>query len=498
MHLEKFRRSRIGIVLIPVLSTIITAGCGSSGVSSQVAPTQNPLVAEYNIAASGSVQAWVEFGPTTSYGRQTSSVAGNTVLHVFVAGMKPSTTYHMRSHVVLSNGNTWVDRDRTFTTGPLPASLKAPKISVTQPTPGLSPAPGVELLCLIEPPPGTNMLQSIVTDLQGNIIWYYPGNCQPIKLLSNGNFIINRTGDLVEVDLAGEVIRDITVSQVNQSLQALGRSITLTNFNHDVLVLPNGHWITIGQASQNYTNLPGSPGTTAVLGDVVVDIDTSGNVVWAWSSFDHLDINRAPFGLPDWTHANALVYTADGNLLLSMRNQSWILKLDYTNGTGSGSILWRLGDGGDFTLTGGDPTDWFYGQHYPNVLGVDGTQSTIGVYDDGNNRLNASGVACGSSSSAPPCYSRATIFHVDEATNVATLLWQDLPGFFSFWGGSIVTLSNGDVEFANSDPNVGPSTVIEVTRAQNPQTVWQMNVNDEYTYRGTRIPSLYPGVTWKQ
>ena len=32
--------------------------------------------------------------------------------------------------------------------------------------------------------------------------------------------------------------------------------------------------------------------------------------------------------IADSTHSNALVYTADGNLLLSMRNQSWILKID--------------------------------------------------------------------------------------------------------------------------------------------------------------------------
>jgi Arylsulfotransferase (ASST) len=29
----------------------------------------------------------------------------------------------------------------------------------------------------------------------------------------------------------------------------------------------------------------------------------------------------------------------DGNLLLSMRHQSWILKIDYENGTGSGNSL---------------------------------------------------------------------------------------------------------------------------------------------------------------
>lgn len=501
MNLAECRVARSGLVLISLLCTMITADCGSSGVSSQVAASQNPLVAQYNVAVSGSPQGWVEFGPTTSYGRQTSSFGlGNlaNVLPILVAGMKPSTTYHMRAHVTWPDGSTWVDQDHPFTTGALPASLTPPTISVAQPTPGLSPASGVEMLSLVEPA-GTNMLQTVITDLQGNIIWYYAAETLPIKLLPNGYFILNTGGDLREIDLAGNTIRDVSVAQVNEGLQAIGRSLTIIDFSHDVLVLPNGHWITIGQVSQNYTNLPGYPGTIAVMGDVVVDVDTSGNVVWAWSAFDYLDINRHLFGLPDWTHSNALVYTADGNLLLSMRGQSWILKLDYANGTGSGNILWKLGEDGDFTITGGDPSQWFYGQHYPNILSADGTQSIVAIYDDGNFRIDSNGVACGSSSSAPACYSRATIFQVDESTEVATLLWQDLPGFFSYWGGSIGTLSNGDVEFDSSEPwNTPASLIMEVTPTQNPQTVWQMNINGENAYRGFRIPSLYPGITWNQ
>jgi len=497
--------SSTGLVLISLLSTMITAGCGSSRVSSQVAPTQNPLVAQYNVvptASASGAQSWVEFGPTTSYGRQTSSVSPiqrGFVIPILVAGMKPSTTYHMRAHVIWPDGTTWVDQDHTFTTGALPAALTPPGITVTEPTPGLSPAPGVELLSLNEPS-GTNMLQSVVTDLQGNIIWYYQAGAFPIKLLPNGHLILNTDSDLREIDLAGNTIRDVSVAQVNQALLTIGRSFTIINFSHDVLVLPNGHWITIGQISQNYTDLPGYPGVTAVLGDVVVDIDTAGNVVWAWSAFDYLDVNRHPFfGLPDWTHSNALVYTADGNLLLSMRAQSWILKLDYANGSGSGNILWKLGEDGDFTITGGDPSQWFYAQHYPNILSVDGTQSTMAVYDDGNYRLDVNGVSCGSSP-APACYSRATIFQIDETTDVATLLWQDLPGFFSSWGGSIGTLGNGDVEFANSAPVPSPSTssIFEVTPNENSQVVWQMNINGENAYRGYRIPSLYPGIIWNQ
>ena len=73
---------------------------------------------------------------------------------------------------------------------------------------------------------------------------------------------------------------------------------------------------------------------------------------------------------PDWTHSNAVLYSAsDGDLVLSMRHQNWILKIDYNNGQGAGDIVWHLGEGGDFTLqNGNDPVDWFYAQHKPSFV----------------------------------------------------------------------------------------------------------------------------------
>jgi arylsulfate sulfotransferase len=497
--------SRVGYLLVGSLLILGTLSCGSSNnMLTVVAPTANPLVAQYSIRYfHPGLTAWVEFGLDTNYGRQTSvmsdSSAGVEELKILVAGMLPQKTYHMRAHVDWAGGS-WVDQDRTFTTGPLPTHT-GPGVTVARPTPSLSPAPGVELLSLIAPQ-GALVFQSLVTDLQGNIIWYYAGlPGTPIKLLQNGHFILNISTDLIEVDLAGTTIRDVSSTQVNQSLQANGYGFTVnsSSFSHDVLVLPNGHWITIVKISKDFDNLPGLPGTTSVLGDGIVDIDLNGNVAWAWSAFDYLQVARALQGLPDWTHANALVYTPEGNLLLSLRNQSWILKIDYANGAGSGNILWTLGEGGSFSLAGGDPSQWFYGQHDPQFLGTNGAETTLAVFDDGNLRLNSANLACGTSPSAPACYSRGTIFQVDESTSAASLLWQDSPGLYTYWGGSIGALSNGDVEFALSEPfGTTSSVIMEVTQTDAPQTVWQMMITGENAYRGDRIPSLYPGVTWQQ
>lgn len=510
---------RVGLFALGVLFTLASLGCGSGSPTpppvGSVAATNNPLVAQYSLSHFDSgLSAFVEFGTDTNYGRQTSAVSSTSTglaiqnLSILVAGMKPKTTYHMRAHATWASGS-WVGQDQTFTTGAIPSTYFVPQFSVTKTAAAGSPAPGIELLSLVNNST-PNALSAVATDLQGNVIWYCPGAAIPVKPLPNGHYFLLQGSALAEVDLACNTIRSVTTTQLDQSLKAQGFSFPpIVNLHHDMLLLPNGHWILLANVNESLTGLQGYQGATTVQGDIVLDVDPSGNVVWAWSSFDHENPNRALFGLPDWTHSNALVYTADGNLLLSQRNQSWILKIDYANGAGKGDIIWRLGqdsgdfteEGANFTLLGGDPSQWFYAQHYPNILSVTGSQTTLAVYDDGDLRIAPDGIPC--SPPIPPvtnCYTRATIFQIDESTHVASLQWQYSPGFFSYWGGSIGVLSNGNVEF-DSSAAFGfsmASLIMEVTQTDSPQVVWKMTVNGSNAYRGFRIPSLYPGVTWQQ
>ena len=309
-----------------------------------------------------------------------------------------------------------------------------------------------------------------------------------------------------EVDLAGNTIREMTIAALDQKTQAAGYDFTPTFYHHDVVPLDNGHLIVLTNTTKAFTDLPGYPGTTNVLGDALIDLDTNWNPVWSWNGFDYLDVNRHLFGLPDWTHSNGIAYSAsDGNLLLSMRHQSWVLKIDYNNGTGTGNVLWRLGYQGDFALTVGsvpttDPSEWFSFQHFPSIVSQTGSQTMLAVWDNGDSRpINTSGGECGPPPS-PVCYSRATIYEVDESAMVADLPWDTLPGYFSIWGGSINQLENGNVEFDINSPQT-PTTIAsevqEVTQTSSPQIVWQMVFSDSNAYRAYRVPSLYPGVTWQ-
>jgi arylsulfate sulfotransferase len=506
---------------------VLMAGCGAGSIPSDtqgsVTGTQNPLVALYTIRAGCLGQVMVEFGPTTSYGRNTSwypSATTGNYTTVEVAGMRASTTYHMRGQVQCADGTTSTTTDTTFTTGPLPSSpVNFPTLVVSRPNPSLSSTenPGIEYISVqdLDTP-------AYYTDRDGNVIWYYytgAGNIAfPFKLLPDGNVLLSITdgktfSNLREVDLAGNTIREMTTPDLQHKMaNAEGFDFVPFGFTHDFALLPNGHVIALVLCYQNFTNLPGYPGTMLVTGAGIVDLDQNWNPVWGWNAFDYLDVNRNLDGLPDWIHANALLYSPnDGNLILSLRNQSWILKIDYKNGTGSGNVLWTLGYQGDFALANnGVPSDdlslWFSFQHFPIILSQDGPTTTLGIFDNGDERVYASnGTICSyyNNGGTPGCYSRPVIFQVDESTMVANVVWADPLQYFGTWGGAINQFSNGNVEFELNAPLFPPApnlaSYIQEVTGTSKEVVWQMNFFPAaaLAYRAYRVPSLYNGVTWQ-
>jgi arylsulfate sulfotransferase len=494
-----------------------------------VSSTGNPLVASYSILAPEGAHVQIQFGQSTNYGLNTwtqEAPDGGGTVSIFVAGMQASSIYHMQALVSLPNGVQVTDSDHTFTTGAIPASI-LPSLTVQQ-TNGMTPAPGVEMLCL-DLENGGNQLTGVVTDLSGNVIWYYDfGGVglwpEPMKLSPNGHILlvvdpetngtttapgVSTINEVREIDLAGDIINRITLSQINSGLASIGASFQAVNLHHDILKLPNGHYILLVNYSHVFNNQTGLPPGTNVIGDALIDWDPQlGGPVWTWSAFDHLDVSRIPYGITngvaDWTHSNALVYTPDdGNIILSMRNQNWIIKINYENGAGDGSILWHFGYQGDFTLPAGEaPIEWNYGQHYPTIVSPNSAGDfSMMFFNDGNNRLvNSSGTICGSPG-AVNCYTSVPIFDVNEYAKTAQVLSEDdLAPAYSICCGDALVLPNGDVEYDIADNLYTPdlSVVQEVTQLQNPQLVWQMNIQGELAYRAFRIPSLYPGIQWSQ
>ena len=468
-----------------------------------VLSTMNLLVANYTFEAPQGATVQIQFGTTTNYGLTTGAQlapeAGGAV-STLVAGMRASSTYHMQAIVLLPDGTTVYDNDHTFTTGALPAAL-LPVLQVQQ-TAGMTPAPGVEMLNLIDES-AADALTAVVTDLAGNVIWYYPmqpANPFPMKPLPNGHILMVTNGvnenAAQEIDLAGNIIWQVTVADIEQGLSSAGLpQLADMTLNHDILKLSNGHLILLASYNQSVNG-------QTVTGNELIDWDPQLGPVWTWSTFDHISVTRAPFGIADLTHANALLYSPDdSNLIVSLRNQDWILKINYDNGAGDGSILWHLGPGGDFTLpTGQAPIEWNYGQHYaslasPNSSGV----FSLMLFNNGNNRLvDANNDVCGTPGQIP-CYSSVPVYQLDESTLTAQVLQEtNLSPAYSVCCGNADPLSNGDLEYDVAADYSNGSYIQEVIPGQNSQMVWQMNVTGQLAYRGFRIPSMYPGVEWTQ
>ena len=487
----------------------------------KVFATANPQVATYSIYLPAPGQMHVEFGPTVSYGlptwtQPTPSRNGGQV-NLYVAGMRGQTQYHMRALVTLADGATYTDTDQTFSTGTPPGTAAV----TTSTTSGQTPQPGIELFNTLLP---YQPARAFATDLSGSVLWTYSDQgthqdaVQPIKLLPNGHFLVqlsylsslalrsaailpNTLDEVREVDLAGNTVRSLTQAQLAAALTAQGYTFTLGSLHHDVLPLPNGHMVLLATIARSFTGLPGYAGKTLnVIGDILVDVDQNFTPDWVWNSFDHLDVNRHPYLFPDWTHSNSMLYSADDhNLLLSVRHQNWILKIDFNDGKGSGNIVWKLGEGGDFQLKGGaDPVDWFYAQHdpayfSPNTSGV----FKLGVMDNGDDRPLPDGTIC--SQPAKCDYSTVPVYLVDENARTATLIehYVPPPSLYSYFGGNVDLLGNGNLEADFCGVSTGAVVQeLNMRGGATPQLVWQAVTQSSSQYRAERLPSLYPGVQW--
>jgi hypothetical protein len=358
----------------------------------------------------------------------------------------------------------------------------------------------------------------VATDLQGNPLWYYVNttdrlnNSPFVTRTTNAPSVLmlflqgsNRRQVLREVDLAGNLIRETDTAALNMQLTAMGQN-TLNWLSHEAIRLANGHTILLGSTERLLTDVQG-PGTVDVVGDLIVDLDQNLQVTWVWNAFDFLDTSRVavlgetcvsnttcggPLYLAsqanDWSHCNSLQYfDSNGSLVVSCRNQDLVYKINYGAGSGDGSVLWRLGNGGDFTINSTDPWPWFSHQH---DVEFDGTNYTI--FDDGNTRIVQSHGG----------NSRGYVLAVDESAMTAQpVLLADL-GAFSQWWGSAQLLSNGDYHFLSGC--LGPLGVtvfncIGSTTAQTARSIEVLpdgtfnfnSLGNAHAYRSFRLRDLY-------
>ncbi|HEU5374665.1 MAG TPA: aryl-sulfate sulfotransferase [Ktedonobacteraceae bacterium] len=486
-----------------------------------VTPTANPLVALYSAPSCSSGQMYVAFqavGATTwqDTGVQPCSPLGS--MNFLVAGMQASTTYRMES-VVTDGTTTRTSTPLLFTTG-TPAGVTFPTFTSVQQPGSQSNTAQDQLVHLLSPTASNNAANPVATTLDGKVTWYvnesdltnvWPVRMRPLPSTALGSmtFLFGTDNQpplapvpsdnvFRTVDLAGNPLQETNIEALNVQLATRGDEM-IYGFGHEALPLPNGNVAVLGFTERTINGTP-------LVGDMLIVLNPLLQVVWTWDAFDHLDTSRRPTlgdtcaGFPpvvcpvpgypnivDWTHANAIAYSpTDGNLLVSLRNQDWVVKINYSNGSGDGRVLWRLGKQGDFSLVplnSADPYPWFSHQHNPNYIDTNGT--AVEIFDNGNVRCN--GAAPGT------CDSRGQVYQLNEQTRVATQTLNSGVGVFAMAQGTAQRLTNGNFNFTaglviSSAPPHAFARDVELLPDGSTAYVLQMNAPE---YRAWRLSTLY-------
>jgi hypothetical protein len=495
-----------------------------------------------------------------------------------LAGMYPKTAYYAHSQTI-TGGTPTNGPILSYTTGALPTNVPFPPFTAVVPAQaGADTADAMILWNLVLFGVGTTY-PDVATDLSGKIMWYYYTSASGhynllTRPLPNGLFMtIQNAGAwqntsyqqvLREVDLAGNVILETNIGLVEQQLLALGDpnahpcssvpsppaigDACMDAFHHDAIqTLPNGETAALTSVEKIFAAGTQPDGNSDlpqdILGDIIIVLDSSWNVVWYFDSFQHdsgppqLSITRPSIlpntcvagqqGCPpifllgpgvapvaqDWLHGNSLYYWPQtGNIIWSSKNQDWIMDINFDNAKGNADIFWRVGNQGDFMMnnclpscTAPDPWPWFSSQHDTGI--ENGGTGPWTSFDNGDTRVTV----LGSTGCQPlDCDSRGMAYNVTDLTGgpppatacsgtaycgmVTPTYMVDL-GVYSSAGGSAQLLSNGDFHFYppvvfNSDQEYSYSIETLSTTTYGKPTE-ELNVQGTSGYRSWRMPNLY-------
>ena len=272
--------------------------------------------------------------------------------------------------------------------------------------------------------------------------------------------------------------------------------------HHEIIQLPNGNYmgiasliqagpIPIGTWSPFYMAsgyiADGITLEFAWQGDKIIEWDAnSGEVVWEWNSFDHLEMidyeptiweSMQPLqeGFYEWTHMNALAFDLnDNSLILSSRHLSRIIKVGYPDG----NIIWSMGHQMPSNDVDFGHEIGFSFQHSLEIL----DNGNIVFFDNGN--LSTLFLE----TDVP--LSRALEISINESNgNYSSFIeWEYIldENLFGFASGNVQKLNNENY-LITTIGDLG--TTLEVN--QNHEIVWRADYDNGLIYRAKRINSLY-------
>ncbi|MGZ3449936.1 MAG: aryl-sulfate sulfotransferase [Polyangiales bacterium] len=395
-------------------------------------------------------------------------IAGDSgKVSIAVLGLHQKSTAHLVVHA--EKGGLVTQKELAFATGALPHDLPEsfpPKVT----SPGLG---GYAWVGIASPPKMIDL--DLVLDRKGRIVWYWepskyglPGHFQRL----NGHFLVSDPSVLGyrELDLFGESLATWTAA-----------GSVFADF-HDFVDLGAGHALMMAyDVEHTYDSTPWVPGGVpdAIRYDgTVEEVDAKGKVYFHFSTYGNIGPDEMIEDGSGWTkidpketdivHLNAIDAGPDGDLLVSMRMTSSVIKVARKDG----SVLYRMGGNkSDFTFVD-DPMGGFSMQH--DVRWVPG-KSELFVLDNGNNHT--------------PRVTRACRYAIDEKAKTARLIWSYThdPPLFSAFAGSVRVLPNGNMQVVHAQQ--GLITEIE---PETKKVVWELEIPGYFIYRSLFEAKLYP------
>ena len=385
-------------------------------------------------------------------------IAGDAPVLVAVFGLHEATDYNIQL-VAFNDCATSAGPGLPFTTGALPADL--PRYAGA----GADPSPGYVVFAAGN--------YGLAIDNTGRVVWYHrfpngPGlNFQPQP---NGRYAARPAPAT-----PGEIARWVEIDPLGQVTRTLGCARGLQPRIHDLLAEHDGsYWLLCDEVRTVDLSAAGGSAQALVLGTGVQHISVTGDVLFDWTPFDHLDVDLQALEPGDrtgsainWTHGNSLDLDTDGNLLVSFRNLSEVIKID----TRTGAVVWRMGGSRNQFTFENAAAPAFARQHGLRAVGT-GRLLLLDNLGD-------------------PLASRAERYEYDEARRTVRLSasYPSSRGVVAQIGGTTQSLPGGRalVSFGNG------GSVEESDAAGN--IVWRIEGNPGYVFRAQRIRSLYrPGV----
>ncbi len=441
----------------------------------EVTVTQNPdqaLVARVEVSAQTPTGVELSVTSDDTEPRTITSADAATTHDLTVVGLRADTEYTVEAS---STDDAALEPvSGSVVTGALPSN--APSAGVVEAAEGAATGPDAGITFFGLTAPGsyedpTDLPDGPVfwgVDPQGEVVWYLDSdettNRAPLIRDGGDGTLLAFFEDTVDrVTLDGEVVETYDMGAVD-------------GWHHDAFLLPGGGMLALGAETRKIDGRD-------VHGDVVVELDTDGDVVSEWALLDHLDPTRFPGELSqalasagglDWSHSNSVVLDEDtGEVVVSVRSQGWVVAYDRE----SGDLAWIAGDDAG-TAPGFDAPfleltegTWTSGQHAATFT----DDGELLVYDNRNETGGAQE------------NSRAVAYELDRDAMTARQSFEAVDPKYSEALGDVDEVPSGHV--LSTAGGAGSDETARLTEVdESGERLWDLAVADTRIYRSERLP----------